>query len=147
MAHHKYHQVNILDCQLLCLCRCRWSQAASAGCATCLCAASNSCTTSQLTSLPGCTSCRAMGAEICDRSNTWQMLLLPYTGAIEALFLAVPAVFSIQYLLRWANRGLFSTTDIEAAKTDGRWAVRLCSWVHPLNLNPGVIGLAMLYCT
>lgn len=61
-----------------------------------------------------------MGAEICERASTWQMLLLPYTGAIEAFFLAVPAVFSIQYLLRWANRGYFSRADLEAGKTDGR---------------------------
>lgn len=45
-------------------------------------------------------------------------MLLPYTGAIEALLMALPAVFSIQYLLRWANSGSFMITDMEAGKNN-----------------------------
>lgn len=110
--------------------RCNLAQAASAGCSRCACAPSSSCTTLQLATLPGCGSCRAIGADFCARSSSWQLLLLPYTGLIQAVLMALPAVFSLLALLQPTDdEAGRSSSDCEAGRagrkhySDGRVAV------------------------
>ncbi|KAF6253120.1 hypothetical protein COO60DRAFT_1703960 [Scenedesmus sp. NREL 46B-D3] len=94
---------------------------------------SSSCTTLQLATLPGCGSCAAIGADFCARSSSWQLLLLPYTGLIQAVLIGLPAVFSLLALLRFGvDEALLLSLDCEAGRvrkhtTDGRVAVT--AWV------------------
>jgi hypothetical protein len=89
------------------------AQAAAAGCISCECAHNSTCTTDDLSKAAGCIGCRTLGADFCSRSDKWQVLLLPYTGAIEAVLLAAPAVFSLLVLLRATAA---QAVDLESGK-------------------------------
>ncbi|KAF8069698.1 gpkow [Scenedesmus sp. PABB004] len=82
---------------------CSLSQAASAGCAACACALAGTCTTAQLAEAPGCGGCAAVGADLCSRAG-WAPLL-PYTGLLEAVLLALPAAISLAALAGGDQRG------------------------------------------
>lgn len=113
---------------LIITCRCDLSQAAAAGCSACACAAANSCTTQHLAVAAGCQGCRALGTDLCSRSSR-QELLLPYTGLIESVLLALPAVLSLLQLVTPFRPAL--PLDCEAGSRrpiykDGRYMAR---WV------------------
>jgi hypothetical protein len=79
--------------------RCNIQQAAIVGCSACPCAATNSCTEKDLaTDDAACASCRALGTDLCMRVR-WLPLLMPFTGLIEAVVLALPAFLSLLLLL------------------------------------------------
>lgn len=84
------------------------AQAAISGCTTCTCAATSSCT-ELLLKEAACSSCRALGTDLCARVR-WQVLLMPYTGLIEAVLLALPAFLSLLLLLQRSN-GLVAAGD------------------------------------
>lgn len=96
-------------------CRCNVAQGAIVGCSTCVCAATNSCT-EQLLSAADCSSCRALATDLCARVH-WQPLLMPYTGLIEAVLLAIPGFLSLLLLLQRSN-GATSVASIAHAKGD-----------------------------
>lgn len=63
-----------------------------------MCATTSSCTEALLKAAE-CSSCRALGTDFCARVR-WQVLLMPYTGLIEAVLLAIPGVLSLLLLLQ-----------------------------------------------
>lgn len=100
---------SILTLPLLSLpCRCNVAQSAIVGCTTCPCAITNSCTETLLKAAD-CSSCKALGTDFCLRVR-WQALLLPYTGLIEAVLLAIPGFLSLLLLLQRSN-GPTAVTD------------------------------------
>lgn len=46
--------------------RCDRTQSSFGGCAECFCALTDECTVEQLGKDPGCTTCKAWGADLCD---------------------------------------------------------------------------------
>ena len=104
MIHHGTPSIHCWvthdKCQTTCTpgCRCNLAQSAIVGCSSCTCAATSSCT-EQLLKAAACSGCRALGTDLCARVR-WQVLLLPYTGLIEAVLLAVPGFMSLLLLLQ-----------------------------------------------
>lgn len=95
--------------------RCSISQSAIMGCSTCACAATSSCTVSQVAA---CSSCRALGTDLCARVR-WQVLLMPYTGLIEAVLLAIPGFISLLLLLQRSNSSVAVADYSPPAKAAG----------------------------
>eukprot|EP00879_Flechtneria_rotunda_P014415 GHRR01015063.1.p2 GENE.GHRR01015063.1~~GHRR01015063.1.p2 ORF type:complete len:228 (+),score=76.51 GHRR01015063.1:443-1126(+) len=92
--------------------KCNLSQAVFTGCQSCACALGSTCTTAQLLdTTSGCASCSAPSTDLCGKAN-WQVLLLPYTGLIEAVLLSLPAVFSLLLLVQ--NSSTVRPGDLEA---------------------------------
>jgi hypothetical protein len=78
-----------------------------AGCTRCACAATSSCKEADLVGA-ACGACRAPGTDLCARVR-WQLLIMPYTGLIEAVLLAVPGFISLLLLVQRISGGSSST--------------------------------------
>lgn len=87
------------------------------GCSTCACAATSSCTVQLLTAAE-CSSCKALGTDLCARVR-WQVLLMPYTGLIEAVLLAIPGFISLLLLLQRSNSSVAVADYSPPAKAAG----------------------------
>jgi hypothetical protein len=66
-----------------------------------------------------CSSCRALATDFCARVR-WQALLLPYTGLIEAVLLAIPGFLSLLLLLQRSN-GSMAVADYTGSKGDVKY--------------------------
>ncbi|KAG2495172.1 hypothetical protein HYH03_006778 [Edaphochlamys debaryana] len=99
--------------------RCDRAQASYAGCANCTCAAASNCTSALLTAAGPCGGCLAWGTDVCAGVQGGAGGFLPYMGLLDLLFVCLPAIFSLQLLMRLekergevANRLLYARTVV-----------------------------------